>query len=65
VNYIAATFERAGIDRGAERAAAIMALETQLAANHWTRVEQRDRQANYKLMTRAALQEFAPEFPWD
>lgn len=65
LDYIAATFERAGIDRGAERAATIMALETRLAANHWSRVEQRDRQANYNLMTRAELQEFAPEFPWD
>jgi endothelin-converting enzyme/putative endopeptidase len=64
VAYIAATFERAGIDGGAERAEAIMALETRLADIHWSRVQQRDRQANYDLKTRAELDEFAPDFPW-
>lgn len=63
--YIAATFERAGIDRAAERAAEVMGLETAIAENHWTRVEQRDRQANYNLMTREELAEHAPQFPWD
>ena len=62
--YIQATFERAGVDRAAERAADVMALETRLAAVHWTRVQQRDREANYNLMTRAELDEFAPGFPW-
>ncbi len=64
VDYITATFERAGIDGGAERAAAIMDLETRLADIHWSRVEQRDRRANYDLKTRAELDAFAPGFPW-
>ncbi|MGY6630720.1 MAG: M13 family metallopeptidase [Wenzhouxiangella sp.] len=63
--YIAATFERAGIDRPAERAAEVLALETAIAANHWTRVQQRDRQANYKLVERAELAPLAEGFPWD
>lgn len=63
--YIAATFERAGIDRPAERAAEVMGLETAIAENHWTRVEQRDRQANYNLMAREELAEHAPQFPWN
>ena len=64
VAYITETLARAGVDRAAERAADIMALETELAEVHWTRVQQRDREANYNLMTRAELDEFAPGFPW-
>jgi putative endopeptidase len=65
VDYIEATFERAGIDAARERAEAIMALETELAEIHWSRVQQRDREANYKLKSKNELIEFAPEFPWD
>lgn len=63
-DYIAATFERAGIDRAEERADQILALETAIAANHWTRVQQRDRQANYKLIGRSELESLAPGFYW-
>ncbi|MCH8479190.1 MAG: M13 family metallopeptidase, partial [Wenzhouxiangella sp.] len=62
--YIAATLGRAGVDRADERAAEILALETAIAANHLTRVEQRDREANYNLISRAQLEELAPGFPW-
>ena len=62
--YIAATFKRAGIDQAEQRAADILALETTVAANHFTRVEQRDRQANYNLIERQQLEEMAPGFPW-
>ncbi|MDT8450050.1 MAG: M13 family metallopeptidase [Wenzhouxiangellaceae bacterium] len=65
VDYIAATFERAGVDRPRERAEAVMALETKIADAHWTRVQRRDREANYHLMTVAELADFAPEFPWE
>jgi putative endopeptidase len=65
VRYISDTLERAGIDDAERRAKEVMALETRLAFNHWTRVQQRDRQANYNLMTRAALEAFAPGFPWE
>jgi putative endopeptidase len=64
-DYIVATFERADIDRAEARADAIIELETRLAENHWTRVQQRDRQANYKLIERSELDELAPGFPWD
>lgn len=64
VAYITATLERAGIDRPAERAAEVMALETAIAERHWTRVQQRDREANYLLIERAELGERAPGFPW-
>ncbi len=64
VDYIAATLERAGIDRPHDRAADIMALETAIAEVHWSRVQQRDRVANYQLITRSELDERAPGFPW-
>ena len=64
-DYIVATFKRAGIDEAEARADAIIALETKIAENHWTRVEQRDRQANYKLIERNELDELAPGFPWE
>ena len=63
-DYIAATFERAGVANAGDRADAVLALEMKLAENHWTRVEARDRQANYNLMTPAELAENAPGFPW-
>lgn len=65
VAYITATLERAGIDRPAERAADIMALETAIAERHWSRVQQRDREANYQLIERAELDQRAPGFPWE
>jgi len=64
VDYIEATFERAGIDDARVRAEAIMDLETKLAEIHWSRVQQRDREANYQLKTKDELLAFAPEFPW-
>ena len=64
VDYIAETLERAGIDHARERAEAVMALETELAEIHWTRVQQRDREANYDLRPRAGLDDFAPGFYW-
>lgn len=63
--YIAATLERAGIDAAVVRAEAVMALETAIADVHWTRVQRRDREANYNRMTVADLKEFAPGFAWD
>jgi endothelin-converting enzyme/putative endopeptidase len=42
-----------------------MARETKIAEAHWTRVQRRDREANYRLMTVAELREFAPGFGWD
>lgn len=62
--YIAATLARAGVDQPERRAERVMVLETAIAANHWTRVQQRDRQANYRLIARAELDEIAPGFPW-
>ena len=65
IDYIEATFERAGIDDARARAERIMALEVKIAEAHWTRVQRRDREANYNLMRVAKLEEFAPGFDWD
>ena len=65
VDYIEATFERAGINNARARAKRIMALEMKIAGAHWTRVQRRDREANYNPMRAAELQEFAPGFAWD
>lgn len=64
-NYIATLFELAGIDRGVERAAGILALETDIAKVHWTQEDSRDIQKTYNPMDGAALRTLAPEFDWD
>ncbi len=46
------------------QAATILALETRLARASMTLVEQRNPQALYNKLTRAALRELAPDFPW-
>lgn len=64
VDYIEGVFNRAGIDRGRERAEDILALETAIAQIHWTPAQRRDRVANYHLMTVEELQDYAPGFNW-
>lgn len=62
--YIADVFTRAGIDGGAQRAKAIVALETEIAAAHWSPAEMRDPVRSYRLLGMDALQAFAPGFAW-
>ncbi len=45
-------------------AAAILALETEIARLHWPVAERRDRDRTYNARTRAELDALAPEFPW-
>lgn len=47
-----------------DAAARILALETALAAGHWTTVESRDALKTYNKRTRAALDELAPGVDW-
>ena len=47
VVHIEKMFELAGFDEPAGSAERLMALETELAANHWTRVENRDSEKTY------------------
>ena len=46
------------------QAAAIVALETRIAAASWTKVEQRDLPKLYNPMSPGELQSFAPGMPW-
>jgi endothelin-converting enzyme/putative endopeptidase len=62
--YIAKVFELAGIDRAAQRAGDVLALETRLASLQWNLEQLRDRKANYHLMPVSELVAYAPGFPW-
>ncbi|MCA1799097.1 MAG: M13 family peptidase [Xanthomonadaceae bacterium] len=62
--HIAQMFELAGIEGGANAAARIMVLETRIARDHWTRIQNRDRNATYNKMTVAELSGSAPGFDW-
>src|SRR4051794_1508073 len=54
-------FELAGFDEPAQRAERVLALEVELAAQHWDAVRTRDVQATYNLLSWAALVEQAGE----
>jgi putative endopeptidase len=62
--HIARMFELAGFEDGAGAAERIVAIETRIARSHWSRVQNRDRQATYNKMTLAELAESAPGFDW-
>jgi endothelin-converting enzyme/putative endopeptidase len=64
VDYIETLLAAAGIERPRARAEAVLALESRLAEIHWSRVQQRDREANYRLIQRSELESLAPGFPW-
>jgi putative endopeptidase len=63
--YIAGLLAAAGVDRASERAARVVALETQVAANQWDFERLRDRKANYHPMSVNTLHDYAPGFPWE
>jgi predicted metalloendopeptidase len=54
----------AGIDGAADAAARIVALETKIAALHWTRVENRDPVKTYNKTALAGAAALAPGFDW-
>jgi endothelin-converting enzyme/putative endopeptidase len=62
--YIEDVFARAGVADGNAKAEAILALETQIAGLHWTAAQKRDPVRAYNLMTRDALEAYAPGFAW-
>ena len=65
VAHIERSLALAGLDNAAQRAQAVMALETQIAERHWPRADRRDRDRTYNLKTRAEVRAIAPNFPWD
>jgi putative endopeptidase len=62
--YVADMLTLAGWDEPQKNAAAIVALETQIADAHWTRAESRNRDKTYNPVTVAELEKTAPGFPW-
>lgn len=64
VSHITKMYDLAGWPNGEKAAQEIMALETEIAEGHWTRVENRNRDKTYNLYTQATLQDMAPEVNW-
>jgi putative endopeptidase len=63
--YLAQTLTLAGENRNVEaRAAAVYALEEDMAKAHWLRALRRDAEKTYNPMTVTSLQAFAPGFNW-
>ncbi|KQO81536.1 peptidase M13 [Frigoribacterium sp. Leaf263] len=59
VAFVARMLELAGFDEAADRAARIMALETELASHHWDNVATRDSDATYNLLPWAGFDALA------
>jgi putative endopeptidase len=64
VVHIEKMFELAGFADPAESAAMLMALETRLAENHWTRVENRDSEKTYNKFAVAELDSLGRGVDW-
>jgi len=65
LDYIAASFRRAGIPDADARAATVLALETEIAKRQWSTAEKRDVVRMNHVMTPAKLIDYAPGFPWN
>jgi putative endopeptidase len=63
--YVAQLLTLAGEPRAEQRAAAILAFETELAKVQWTRVDSRDSTKTYNKWARADFAKSAPGFDWD
>jgi putative endopeptidase len=64
VAHIEKMFELAGLEGGAEEAAAIMALETRIADAHITKEDARNWPKNYNKVELDKLNEVMPNFNW-
>lgn len=62
--YIAKLLALASFPNAEQAAANIVALEKQIAALHWSRIQNRDRNALYNKMTVAQLNDLAPGVNW-
>ena len=64
-DYLTKLLMMAGEPRAAERAAKILALETELATVQWTRVDSRDSTKTYNKWQRSDFAKQAPGFDWE
>ncbi len=65
VAYLVRLLELAGQEGAQASAEKVLEMDTRLAAGHWERVETRDVQKTYNLLTADELRELAPNFDWD
>lgn len=65
VKHIETMLTLGGIDKAAEKALQIMALETALAAKHMKKEDTRDMMAMYNKYSIADLKKMMPDFDWD
>lgn len=65
VAHIAKMYDLAGLKGGQEAAKSIMAIETQLAKHHWTRVQTRDSEKRYNKFETANLGKLTNQFDWN
>ena len=63
--HVARVFELAGFLDAKEQAAAVLALETEIASHHWDVVRRRDLRAMYNPTSRADVRQATPAFDWD
>ncbi len=65
VAYLDRLFTLGGHHDPAGAAAAVLALDTRIAAGHWERADTRDVQKTYNLRTLAEVKDACPTFDWD
>ncbi len=65
VAYIETMLTFAGVEGAAEKAAAVMALETKLAEKQWERADRRNRDKTFNPIAYADLAKEYPGFDWD
>ncbi len=62
--YVAQMLELAGWQNAQAQAAAILAMETEIAQVQWTRAQSRDRDKTYNPVATGEFATYAPGFPW-
>lgn len=63
--HIVTLFELTGEAEANKSAADILALETEFAKQHWTRVDNRDRDKTYNKVSFPELRKLSPGFDWE
>ncbi|MDO5677559.1 MAG: M13-type metalloendopeptidase [Propionibacteriaceae bacterium] len=63
--HVTRVFELAQVDRPAEQAQAVLAIETEIASHHWDRVRCRDLRAMYNPTSFDDVVATTPGFDWD
>jgi len=65
IEYVATILGLAGIDNNTNIANTVMDMETSLAKNHWTPVENRDSEKTYNKYAVSDLSDLSPNFNWE